>query len=508
MLSIKYETTVSDIGKLDQLHLPTLPRSIKYTDDFLDTSCILSTLENDTWELQCNGTKGNVIDFSKFNARLKKLLKCFCAAHILEHATRTSFSYFYNLFRLYDEHEICAFIFSNPLDIKILWEKSKLLKTTQDISYSSLISAQLCLKALLKYLCIHQFLSWSNSFISIISALQLTFSDRHASIKSGDCFLSVTQEAQLVSFFDKNAANPELLSIRELQNICLICSAYQHGMRPVQIGAVKCCDVKLIQQDDQAVSVHITFMKAKQRSESKAIPLVRKVKNEWAPLFLELIRRNQNNVDHSAGDHFFGVTSATETSQRISDTSELVFKDRKTPTDFRHTAAQRLVDAGASKEELAEFLGHSDLDTCLIYFDTSATQAERINKALGASETYSTLAKIAHSRMIDSDELLKLKGEQQIAGMPHGFAISGIGGCESGQPLCPFNPVTSCYGCPKFMPMNQTDVHTEVLHAMRSVVKQFVDAGLDDNKSPTFLQLKNVIANIESIIQEISVKVA
>jgi hypothetical protein len=81
-----------------------------------------------------------------------------------------------------------------------------------------------------------------------------------------------------------------------------------------------------------------------------------------------------------------------------------------------------------------------------VYFQTSANQAERVNKALGISPIYRQLAKIAHDRFISPKELADLKGEQQIAAVPHGIPISGIGGCSSGQPACLFNPVTSCYG--------------------------------------------------------------
>ncbi|MBP0657292.1 site-specific integrase, partial [Mycobacterium tuberculosis] len=77
-----------------------------------------------------------------------------------------------------------------------------------------------------------------------------------------------------------------------------------------------------------------------------------------------------------------------------------------------HTAAQRLVDAGASQEELAEFLGHSDMTTALVYYETSANQAERVNKALGISEIYQRVARIAHNRFIGPEELAQLKESQ------------------------------------------------------------------------------------------------
>lgn len=187
----------------------------------------------------------------------------------------------------------------------------------------------------------------------------------------------------------------------------------------------------------------------------------------------------------------------------IANTTEAILPERRTATELRHTAAQRLVDAGASHEELAEFMGHSDIDTGLVYFQVSANQAERVNSALGISDIYQNIAKIAHDRFVDLVTLSKLKGEQQIGGTPHGIPISGIGGCASGQPACQYNPVMSCYGCRKFMPINDVSVHESVLTDFRSIVTFFEKASLGEENSPAYMQLKRTISNVQSIIQEI-----
>ena len=174
-----------------------------------------------------------------------------------------------------------------------------------------------------------------------------------------------------------------------------------------------------------------------------------------------------------------------------------------TATDLRHTAAQRLVDAGASQEEVAEFLGHSDVTTCLVYYQTSANQAERVNKALGISDIYLRVVKIAHDKFISHEELAELKDIQQIAGVPHGIPIAGIGGCATGQPSCPYNPITSCYGCRKFMPVADVELHKRVLGDMRGVVTFFVDASLGDSHSPAYMQLRRAISSIQQVIAEL-----
>jgi len=197
------------------------------------------------------------------------------------------------------------------------------------------------------------------------------------------------------------------------------------------------------------------------------------------------------------------VESAQEVTHIIIEATGKLLPIPRSATELRHTAAQRLVDAGASQEELAEFMGHSDLRTGLVYFQTSPNQAERVNSALGISEIYQQVAKIAHDRFIDHDELSALKGEQQIGAAPHGIPIAGIGGCAIGQPVCPSNPVTACYGCRKFMPLHDAETHKRVLADFRGVVKFFSEASKGDFNSPAYVQLKRTISSVQSIIAEI-----
>jgi hypothetical protein len=161
-----------------------------------------------------------------------------------------------------------------------------------------------------------------------------------------------------------------------------------------------------------------------------------------------------------------------------------------------------LVDAGASEEELAAFMGHTDLNTGLVYFNSSRSQAERINQALGISSTYQNVMKVAHSQFISADELAGLKGDQQIAGVPHGIPIAGIGGCELGQPSCPNNPVISCYGCSRFMPIASARIHVQVLEDLREVMKFFYVSSHAERGSPA-LQLEGTIAKVQAVIDEL-----
>ena len=279
--------------------------------------------------------------------------------------------------------------------------------------------------------------------------------------------------------------------------------AYQSAVRPAQIGMLRMRDVRVWPEAaDPQPAVHLTFKMIKQRRGHKNLPMVRRVKREWACLFVELYRRRQR-TGAIGSERLFGVASARKISHIIvRRTGELLPKPRSA-VELRHSAAQRLVDAGASHEELASFMGQRSLESGLVYYEDSPNQAESVNAALGISEVYSNVIRIARNKFISRDDLARLKGEQQIAGVPHGIPIAGIGGCAVGQPACPYNPVTACYGCPKFMPSNDLEIHKQVLSDFRSIVTFFEKTSRGDTSSPTYMQLKRTIAIVQSIIAEL-----
>ena len=154
-----------------------------------------------------------------------------------------------------------------------------------------------------------------------------------------------------------------------------------------------------------------------------------------------------------------------------------------------------MADAGASKEELAEMLGHSSLLTGLIYYDQSPTQAARLNTALALSPVYSAIVEVARTKTIDKAALLKLPGDQQVAGCPHAIPIAGIGACTAGQSLCAKNPVLSCYGCRKFLPVSDAAIHQQVLDGLRPIVRRFFESSRGESgaAAPAYGQLARTL---------------
>jgi integrase len=485
--------------------VPKIPEFIKYYDDFLDKSCTIFDLKtNDSWSISVNGSQ-NFIEFSSFHGDIKSLLKWSCVICLQELSPATAYIYFDSLNQTISDSLIKPIITGTQTDLKLHWEFLKLELSVRG-SFKDR-HALFAIKLILKKLAKHSLGNWKPEHLNFISSLTgLPYDGKYANVRSGDVFLSIDDEAAIIRYLDTQAKsigeNIQHIDDTKLFHTCILCCSYQFGMRPSQIGGVKMCDVRLWNNTDNKISVHITFKKVKQRYSGSITPLTRKIKQEWNSLFVELHKRNMTN-GIKPDQLFFNVNSAAETGQIIPRITKSILENPKSANHLRHSAAQRLVDAGANQEELAEFLGHTDLDTGLVYFDVSANQAERVNKALGISDIYSKIMNVAHAKFINIEELKKLKGEHQIGGVPHGIPIVGIGGCLASQHLCPANPVTSCYGCNKFMPLNDSKIHKEVLHGMRNVVKQFIDSGREDNSSPTFLQLKHIINNVQSIITEI-----
>lgn len=504
MLSEDKKAHSNEGSVLDALvaQLPSLPPVIRYYDDFNDKVCsIQDPFHASEFQIFFRGVSV-YIDFGRFPGAYGTLLKHVFLFLLEEDLGASSAAQYTQGAAHFSEDDVEALLSAGPTKIVPLW----LCFLAREIP------AEACHfgKALLRILCRHRLASWSDSYLDFLSkSLPFPAYDKYAGIRSGEAFLPVAEQSSIVRYLDDMAtmasspSQAERLQYSDLCDAAMLLCAFQFGMRPVQIAMLSLADVRIRDiSADELATVHLTFRMVKQRRALAAKPLLRRVKREWSPLFIELMRQANERELHMV-DRVFGVQSSNEAGRRIADLLRGLIGSESSARDLRHTAAQRLVDAGASQEELAEFLGHTDITTGLVYFDTSANQAERVNKALGISEIYQRVARIAHDRFITADDLIHLKGDQQIAGVPHGIPIAGIGGCSSGQPACPYNPILSCYGCRKFMPIHEAAIHHQVIADLRKVVLFFNEASRSESASPAYLQLQRTIAEVHTVIQEI-----
>ncbi|WP_199538415.1 tyrosine-type recombinase/integrase [Duganella sp. BJB475] len=481
--------------------LQPLPSLLRYYDEFDDsTRSIHEPHQARLFEIHVYGSIRK-IDFNKRNQHGALILKHVFAMMLEQDLSPASIAINFAMMHDFTDDDLDSLLRTGPLEIGLLWSSWR-SREWQKSTYA-------LVKHVLYLLCTYRWNGWSDDYRTYLSTtLPLPAQDKYATVRSGDVFLSADEEALLVRHLDEIAANLKAeidLPYSSIVDAGMLICAYQFAMRPVQIAMLDVRHVRIWQDGvDPDPTIHLTFHMAKQRGKESRIPLPRRVKREWACIFVHL-QSALSGVDAMRPPKFFQARSSQEVGQRIAALvrSLIGTQDLGTATDLRHTAAQRLVDAGASHEELAEFLGHAQTNTGMIYYTTSASHAERVNRALGASTIYRQVAKIAHDRFISPGELAALKEEEQVAAVPHGMPISGIGGCTSGQPSCPYNPVTSCYGCRKFMPTTDLGLHRQVLTDMRDVVLLFERSSRGDVQSPAYMQLQRTIAEIQTVIGEL-----
>jgi len=476
-------------------NIPSLPATIRYYDDFSDSYIDFDPTKSNRWEVHFDGScKILYLDF--YAGKLRDVVKSWCAYLLARCSPRTACFYCYSI-SVVPAEIVEGLLTSTPQVIRSHWNTA----LTSGLTYSSLES----LKSLLSFSCTFGIGAWRPEWLDITSQLQLPKVDKYARVRSGDAFLTADEEAAIVRFIDRICnqiqTSASSISTELLQGTAILVCSFQFGLRAKQIAMLKMRDIRIWADGADAIpAVHLTFSMIKQRSMKRVFPMLRRVKREWSPLLVELFDR-ANRKGLAGADRVFQRTPE-QVSRTVADLTESLSQQRRGTTELRHTAAQRLVDAGASEEELAAFMGHTDLNTGLIYFSSSPSQAARINQALGVSGTYQRVSQIAHNRFISPHELAELKGDQQIGGVPHGIPIAGIGGCSLGQPSCPYNPVMSCYGCGRFMPIAVSAVHQQVLEDLRDVMKFFYSSSHAERGSPAF-QLARTISEVQAVLDDL-----
>ncbi len=378
--------------------LQPLPSNLRYYDEFNDaTRSIRSPAHLNVFELHFHGRCIRV-DFAGRAPECALMLKHTLAMMLEQSLSVTTIAAYYSQMHQLTDRDLMVLLETGPLQVARLWSEWRAREQG--------VAAYILAKHVLHLFCTYRWNGWSDEYRTYLrTALPLPASDKYATVRAGDVFLSAAEEAAIVRHLDDivgRLRSGEILPHGLIADAGMLLCAYQFAMRPIQIGMLDSRHVRIWHDEvDDDPTVHLTFHMAKQRGNKTRISLTRRVKREWVQIFVQLTLRLRANAAE-ASDKFFQIKSATEVGRRISSlVRSLIGSDRLgTATDLRHTAAQRLVDAGASHEELAEFMGHAQTNTGLVYYSNSASHAERVNRALGSSEVYRRVAQIAHDRFI------------------------------------------------------------------------------------------------------------
>lgn len=473
--------------------LPPLPSLLRYYDDFEDKTRTLRDLKgNDIWRIQADGEARN-IDFTESDALLKDLNKHIAASLLsrldIPNAVDAA------VFCIRSEKHLLAAISNSCAKFRDYW--------INEIypSFSSRHATQM--RACINALCDLAVAPWNPDLKGFVSQLPAAKSDIYKSVRTGECFLPLNDQSKLINYIDEMAENlrqQRAIDPISARDICILVISHQYGFRPGQIARILISDVTKYKNG----AVHIGIPLLKQKGINNLSRVVRKIKHEWTLIFdAHLEFRSNEKARKGVPEESLFLLTPKEVGRLIGDVCEEITGIRWTATDLRHTAAQRLADSGASRLSIAEFMGHRSILTAEVYIDASPNQAKRINQALGISPIYSTLADSARRRTLNPKEILRYGEDHQIAALPHGIPIAGIGACEIGQPQCAKSPVLSCYTCRNFLPVASRSIHEEVVSGLRSVVAAFVDASRGDQESPAFTQLRRTITAAQSLIDDI-----
>ena len=316
-------------------------------------------------------------------------------------------------------------------------------------------------------------------------------------IESRQSLVSASLQAGIVKVLDAAASNGDL-SLIQLEGAAALALIYQHGVRPVQVLCLNVQHVRFFKDASDETACIVSFHAAKQKG-GKEFEIIRQVKPEWVPI----VERLHTSAVNSGRSRLFDASNSSALWFRAKAVCKLSKVNLScTAQQFRHTAAQVLADAGHTRGSIQQFLGHVRKNTAAIYIRASMQQAKLINSALGASKLYTKIHGIASRTFVTLEEMLHAAEDQQIGGIVGESLVGGIGLCRAGQSQCSYNPVTSCYGCRKFMPSLDSDAHKDAVEGMRQQVRVYLARGVQP-ENPAYLQLTRALSGAQQALDAI-----
>jgi integrase len=117
---------------------------------------------------------------------------------------------------------------------------------------------------------------------------------------------------------------------------------------------------------------------------------------------------------------------------------------------FRSTFGTRLAEEGAGRVEIAERLGHVDLQHVDVYFEASPAIVDRIDEAMGRQ--LAPLARAFKGRLVEDEAHSTHKGELGSRIIDFRVSSKPLASCAGKANGCAFNKPVACYTCFRFEP--------------------------------------------------------
>ncbi|WP_424631415.1 site-specific integrase [Bradyrhizobium sp. SYSU BS000235] len=483
--------------------VPHPPSTVRYYDDFTDEYRSITNFPAlPKIQVHLDGLRQTIkIEFFGIASPILRLI----LAHWLPRKDTSSvFTAFSALEKFVANHGISALsvlIASSAREVHRYWNSYVRVHALEHADF---------LRLMLHALCSHSIGSWMPEDVPLLRRLKGPKKDQYKTVREGECFLPIDDQTAIITYLDdmceRVIASPEAVSSYNVWSACIIALCFQYGFRPGQIARIDTADLRIFREE----IVHVSVVIIKQHDIKKKTRVTRRIKREWVSLFIELLKRRTGSHDHPnnirAPERRLFKLIPNEVSLMVLRTCAGLTGTSWSANDLRHTAAQRLADAGVASVVISEFLNHTRSRTALQYHWASPAQALIVNQALAISEIYSRVAKVAKERTIDSAALHDAPPEEQIGGVPHGIPITGIGRCEVGQRTCTKNPVLSCYTCRRFMPVSEPAIHEQVLNDLRPMVVEFAKSSRGNQKSPAYVQLRSTLDSIRRLTESLKIE--
>lgn len=465
------------------LHLPEFPSAVRYYDDFDRQYRTLTRPSTDRWDVFLNG-KIVELNFEIFDSSYREIIKLsFCDS--LNGIATTSVVGFFNVLKnlnevLINDIFVCA-ISNSPPEFGRVWSQSFLCKLTRHEGVA--------VRHILHWLARWEIAHWRRADGDLIRQLPGHEIEKYKTVRDGEAGIDPRVASKVADYLDRLAGDTHLdrYPDRDVLSACVLALCMQHGLRRRQIALLRSEDLICVEGN----SLHIRITHIKQRNENVGRTERRRIHEAWVPLFREWQKRSNSAA-------LFGLPG--QITNMVRESTLAITGKALSAQAFRHQGAQRLVDGGFSRETVSAYLGHSDVTAANYYFEGAPAQNDLVNAALGKSDVYRAVAAARRGDMITVRELFEMPSDNQIAAIPHGVPITGIGACQSGQSLCTRNPVIACYTCHKFLPLRDPSVHQDVKSKLEAVVNSFSQPSSLQPVSPAMMQLRVTMHAIQNVI--------
>lgn len=356
-------------------------------------------------------------------------------------------------------------------------------------------------KTTLKLACMASVGEWTPRHLALVKALDTranaSIKAQRANHRRRGSVLPVQDQASITKVLDEGSASFDL-NIDEVEGLSALALIFQHGVRPVQLISIRVEHVRIFEVAGNALSGIVSFHAGKKHDEV-TFEMARQVKPEW----ISIINRLYEDARDSNRQRLFRSQNRDQIWSLVKKAcAKLGYRANFTPNALRHTATQSLADDGHSRTSIKVFLGHAKENAANTYVRASQQQAQILNKALGASKLYANIVSLADKTFVSVAEMKRASEDSQIGAVVGDRVVAGIGLCRTGQSSCPYNPVTSCYGCWKFVPSMDRESHLEAIAGMREQVLIFVKNNVD-GKSPAFRQLTKALAGAQQALEAV-----